>query len=57
LVFLARTNEQVKRNTQRFPPDFMFLLSREEHACQRIDGDIGFVRIASDPKKCHKIEA
>lgn len=25
-----RLNEQVKRNVDRFPPDFMFRLSREE---------------------------
>ena len=25
-----RLNEQVKRNAYRFPPDFMFRLSREE---------------------------
>jgi len=26
----ARLNEQVKRNPDRFPPDFMFALSRQE---------------------------
>ena len=29
-VSTARLNEQVKRNPDRFPPDFMFSLSREE---------------------------
>ena len=29
-VTTARLNEQVKRNPDRFPPDFMFPLSRQE---------------------------
>jgi hypothetical protein len=29
-VTTARLNEQVKRNPDRFPPDFMFALSRQE---------------------------
>lgn len=29
-VTLKRLNEQVKRNIKRFPPDFMFQLTREE---------------------------
>ena len=31
-VTTARLNEQVKRNPDRFPPDFMFPLSRQEFA-------------------------
>jgi hypothetical protein len=31
-VTTARLNEQVKRNRQRFPSDFMFQLTAEEHA-------------------------
>ncbi len=31
-VTTARLNEQVKRNPNRFPPDFMFPLSRQEFA-------------------------
>lgn len=30
-----RLNEQVRRNHGRFPPDFSFLLTREEHAALR----------------------
>jgi len=30
-----RLNEQVKRNHDRFPPDFTFVLTREEHAALR----------------------
>lgn len=30
-----RLNEQVKRNITRFPPDFMFQLTKEEHQCLR----------------------
>ncbi len=30
-----RLNEQVKRNIIRFPPDFMFQLSKEEYQCLR----------------------
>lgn len=30
-----RLNEQVKRNSHRFPPDFMFQLTAEEHAALR----------------------
>jgi hypothetical protein len=30
-----RLNEQVRRNSERFPPDFMFQLSAEEHAVLR----------------------
>ena len=31
-VTTARLNEQVRRNPDRFPPDFMFSLSRQEFA-------------------------
>jgi hypothetical protein len=30
-----RFNEQIKRNIERFPPDFMFQLTDEEHECLR----------------------
>ena len=30
-----RLNEQIKRNPDRFPPDFLFQLSEEEHAALR----------------------
>jgi hypothetical protein len=30
MVFVRRLNEQVKRNTERFPVDFMFRLTRTE---------------------------
>lgn len=31
-VSTARLNQQVRRNIERFPPDFMFTLDMEEHA-------------------------
>jgi hypothetical protein len=34
-VTTSRLNEQVKRNLERFPPDFMFQLTTEEHASLR----------------------
>lgn len=34
-VTTKRFNEQVKRNLDRFPPDFMFQLDDEEHAALR----------------------
>jgi len=34
-VPIKRLNEQVKRNIRRFPPDFMFQLTAEEHAVLR----------------------
>ena len=34
-VTVKRLNEQVKRNIERFPPDFMFQLTGEEHASLR----------------------
>jgi hypothetical protein len=34
-VSVKRLNEQVKRNQERFPSDFMFRLRREEHAALR----------------------
>jgi hypothetical protein len=34
-VTAKRLNEQVKRNIERFPPDFMFQLTGEEHASLR----------------------
>jgi len=34
-VTTKRLNEQVKRNLDRFPPDFMFQLDDEEHAILR----------------------
>ncbi len=34
-VTVKRLNEQLKRNTKRFPPDFVFQLTREEHAVLR----------------------
>ena len=34
-VTTKRFNEQVKRNLERFPPDFMFQLDDEEHAALR----------------------
>lgn len=34
-VTAKRLNEQVKRNARRFPPDFMFQLTKEEHAVLR----------------------
>lgn len=34
-VSTKRFNEQVKRNLDRFPPDFMFQLNDEEHAALR----------------------
>ncbi|MCK4394128.1 ORF6N domain-containing protein [Candidatus Bipolaricaulota bacterium] len=34
-VATKRLNEQVKRNTERFPEDFVFQLSKEEHAVLR----------------------
>ena len=34
-VTTKRLNEQVKRNTKRFPPDFMFQLTNQEVACLR----------------------
>jgi hypothetical protein len=29
-VFTKRLNEQVRRNSKRFPPDFLFQLTKEE---------------------------
>jgi len=34
-VATKRLNEQVKRNIERFPEDFMFQLDAEEHAALR----------------------
>ena len=34
-VTTKRLNEQVKRNARRFPPDFVFQLTREEHGVLR----------------------
>ncbi|HDH04855.1 MAG TPA: ORF6N domain-containing protein [Nitrospirae bacterium] len=34
-VTVKRLNEQVKRNLNRFPPDFMFQLNEEEHQSLR----------------------
>lgn len=34
-VSAKRLNEQVKRNAERFPADFMFQLSSKEHNCLR----------------------
>ncbi|MDD5308982.1 MAG: ORF6N domain-containing protein [Deltaproteobacteria bacterium] len=34
-VTTKRLNEQVRRNLERFPPDFMFQLTAEEHASLR----------------------
>ncbi len=34
-VTTKRLNEQVKRNPRRFPPDFVFQLTREEHGVLR----------------------
>ena len=34
-VTTKRRNEQVKRNAKRFPPDFVFQLTKEEHAFLR----------------------
>ena len=34
-VTVKRLNEQVKRNYNRFPPDFMFQLNEEEHQSLR----------------------
>lgn len=34
-VTTKRLNEQVKRNAERFPPDFVFQLSDDEHRCLR----------------------
>src|SRR5581483_8889772 len=34
-VTVKRLNEQVKRNRERFPSDFMFQLSRREHEVLR----------------------
>jgi len=34
-VSVKRLNEQVKRNLNRFPPDFMFQLNEEEHRSLR----------------------
>lgn len=34
-VTTKRLNEQVRRNLERFPPDFMFQLTREEHDALR----------------------
>ena len=34
-VTTKRLNEQVKRNPDRFPPDFLFQLSEDEHAALR----------------------
>jgi hypothetical protein len=34
-VSTKRFNEQVKRNLERFPPDFMFQLTQEEYAVLR----------------------
>jgi hypothetical protein len=34
-VAVKRLNEQVRRNLKRFPPDFMFQLTREEYETLR----------------------
>jgi phage regulator Rha-like protein len=34
-VTIKRLNEQVRRNPQRFPPDFVFQLTAEEHSALR----------------------
>jgi hypothetical protein len=39
-VDLAQMNRQVKRNIERFPPDFMFRLTKEETASLKCQNGI-----------------
>jgi hypothetical protein len=66
-VNTSRLNEAVKRNADRFPPDFRFQLTREEYAnliaqsaissAEAIDGEVNVRRSSQIAMTSHKFRA
>ena len=46
-VETKRLNQQVKRNIERFPEDFMFQLTQEEVICSRSSNELKFIAFVS----------
>ena len=54
-VSTKRLNEQVKRNSKRFPRDFMFLTTRNEARSLRSQNGVGLIKSVDDVCHCKLI--